>query len=262
MRRWEMSVRVRPVSQNQKEDEPMGKESLELRRRAAREKRYQKAIVRELNIDTIKEKLADMMEECSDVSFFVNGVDESLLNELIGNEDEAFEFRMMFSALFCDVEKMLEDLNECYDGSFAYQMSQHFDDFFASIKAAAAMGGGMMGYDPEEQDYFPLELSIENDLAVEAAANRMKRLTKNQIIEAAQFNFRIAFSYIGIKTRYDNLKDAIDILRGENAGFLQQVKAIEAAYEEMAKAGFYKYADATLEFDRMIAQLPDESWIQ
>lgn len=220
------------------------------KREKAKRLRYKRAILRDLNLETIRTNLWDMSEACSDVRYFEG--DEGLLNELIGDEDESFEFRMMFAELDNDVNHMLEDLQEEY-------VPDYFDDFFGTI-GEAEDNGGFLGWDSVEQDYFGID-SYEASWAAEECGKRMMRLTKNQILEAAQICFRVAMNYIGLQNRYEQLKASIDILRGENAGFLQVIKSIDEAYKKAEKVRFASYEKATSEFDRLIKDLPDEVWI-
>ena len=62
----------------------------ETRRRKARELRYRKAIVKDVNLDKIWEDLGEIQEACNDVRWYfeIDGDGETLLNALDGNEDE------------------------------------------------------------------------------------------------------------------------------------------------------------------------------
>lgn len=88
----------------------------------ARELRYRKPIVKNLNLDFIEQDLWDIQTECEEVRWYTdsdNGED-SLLNALIGDEDEAYEFKMMFADLCAECNRMESDLEEqwvpeCFD---------------------------------------------------------------------------------------------------------------------------------------------------
>ena len=226
----------------------------ETRRRKARELRYRKAIVKDVNLDKIWEDLGEIQEACDDVRWYfeADGDGETLLNALDGNEDEAYEFRMMFADLSAECEKMQEDLQEEY-------IPECFDAFFTAVNTE----GTLLGWDPYEGDYMGLGSSYEDEKAVEEAKKKMQRKTKDQILEIARYCFKIFQAYIGIRHRYDCLKAAMDILKDENTGYIQIVKQIEEVYEKAVKDGFYRgFGPHAAEFDRLISCMPQEVWIQ
>ncbi len=82
----------------------------ETRRIKAMNLRYKKPIAEGLNLDDIRNTLWDISEACGDVQYYVDGDDETLLNALDGDEDDAYEFKMMFSTLSAECEQMIYDL--------------------------------------------------------------------------------------------------------------------------------------------------------
>ena len=76
----------------------------------ARNLRYRRPIVKELNIAKIREDLWEIQAACDDVRWNDEFEDESdsLLNALNGDEDEAYEFKMAF-AKKCKL--ILEEMN-------------------------------------------------------------------------------------------------------------------------------------------------------
>ena len=54
----------------------------------------------------------------------------------------------------------------------------------------------------------------------------------------------------------------LDILRDENTSLLQQIKAIDAAYDAMDRADWVKRPALEKEFDQLLAALPDRAWIE
>lgn len=227
----------------------------ETKRQKARQLRYKKPIVRDLNLESIIEALWDIQGECEDVHWYCDTDEETLINALDGDEDEAYEFRVMFGDLCAECEKMLEDLQEEW-------IPDCFDRFFVAIGAGEDYGG-LLGYDTYEQDYFGL--SCTEAFAEGESQKALKQLTKDNLIAAARQCFRIYQSFIGIRHRYDCLKAAIDILRDQNTGYLQMVKQIEDLYEKADKEsmGFrYLFAKEVQELDRFLKNLPQEAWIQ
>ncbi len=224
----------------------------ETKRNKAKNLRYKKAIAKDLNIDMIHNELCEIMEECDNVRYFFEEDSETLLNALDGNEEDEFEFKMMFADLSAECERMWEDLQWEY-------VPECFDDFFC----AASSNEGLLGWDSFEGDYFGLGSSWEEEKAREESRKRMQRLTKDQLMETAQRCFRIFRAYIGIRGRYDSLKAAFDILRDENTGFLQIIKKIDELYEAAEHNNFQCYwSDAAKEFDRLLDTLPPRAWLE
>ena len=52
----------------------------ETRRYKARQLRYKKPIVKDLNLDSIKQELWDIQEECNNVHWYFEEDDETLIN--------------------------------------------------------------------------------------------------------------------------------------------------------------------------------------
>lgn len=227
----------------------------ETKREKARKLRYKKPIVKDLNLWNIRQELCDIQEECEDVHWYFDTDEDTLINALDGNEDEAYEFKMMFADLCAECEKLFEDLEEEW-------VPDCFDQFFVAIGAGEECGG-LLGFDSYEQDYFGLSCT---DAFVENESKKvLKRLTKDDLIDAARQCFRVYQSFIALRHRYDCLKASMDILRDQNTGYLQMVKQIEEVYEKAEKesAGFqYGWGDSIKELDRILGNMPQEAWIQ
>lgn len=87
-------------------------DATETKRQKAKQLRYRRPVVRDLNLESIYQELWDIQEQCEEVHWYFDTDDETLLNALDGDEDEAYEFKMMFADLCAECEKMLEDLRE------------------------------------------------------------------------------------------------------------------------------------------------------
>ena len=232
-------------------------DSEETRRFKARQLRYKKPIVKDLNLDSIKQELWDIQEECENVHWYFDEDDETLINALDGDDDEAREFRMMFSDLCGECERMSEDLEVEW-------VPECFDRFFVAMGAGHDFGG-ILGFDSYEQDYFGLLCSDE--VAESESRKALKQMTKDDLIKAAGYCFRIYQSYIALRYRYDCLKAAMDILRDQNTAYLQMVKQIGELYEkaERETEGFrWKYGKrpALEEFESFLWNLPQEAWLE
>lgn len=231
------------------------KDADEKRRIKARQLRYKKPIVRNLNLDSIKEELFDIQGECEDVHWYFDTDDDTLVNALDGDEDEAYEFKMMFGDLCAECERMRGDLEEEW-------VPDCFDLFFVAAGAGDSWGG-IWGYDSYEQDYFGL--SCADVFAEDEAGKQLKRMTKDDLIAAARQCFKVYQSFVGLRHRYDCLKAAMDILRDQNTGYLQVARQIEELYDKAEEETFgfkYAYGRYNAELDRFLGNLPQEAWIQ
>lgn len=227
--------------------------SEETKRRKAIQLRYKKPIARYLNLDFILENLSDMQEACEDVRWFTESEDESLLEELLDSEEEAYEFKMAFADLCGECERMWEDLHEEW-------IPECFDIFFVAT-GAGDMYGGLYGWDPYEGDY--LGINCLDSFAEDEAKKKLMRLTKKELIVAARQCFKVYSAYIGLQTRYDSLKAAIDILRDQNKGYLQVVKEIENLYNKVSADEWtrHEWSKESKEWERYTDALPQEVWI-
>lgn len=228
---------------------------LKEKREKARQLRYKKPIVKELNLYAITEKLFDIQGECEEVRWYTDSEDgeDSLLNALDGDQDEAFEFKMAFADLCAECEAMQADLNEEW-------IPECFDLLFVAAGAGEQFGG-LLGYDSYEGDYFGIDCM--DAWSEDEAKKKLKQLTKDELIAAIRQSFKVYQSFIGLSARYDSLKAAIDILRDKNTGVLQAVKEIEKLYEAASlEQGIYaEYSKAWKDFDRYADALPQEAWL-
>lgn len=233
----------------------------EVARKRARGLRFKKPVCRDMNWESIRCALSDMVDEAAEIDGML--WDDDQLEELIGDEEEAFEFKIAFRDLMSDIESMQEAVRDA--GSLMYMDSEDaesvFDLFFP---AAGGDGAGMYGFDEYEGDYYPLD-SWETVAAAEEAGKKLKRLTKDQILQTAGVCLRIARQFIALQYRHDCLSAAFDILRGKQAGLLQLVKRIEETYSlaEKASDGFrFKYGSEIRALDAALNQLPDRLWLE
>lgn len=230
-------------------------DAMETKRQKAKLLRYKKPIVKNLNLQSIYEELWDIQEECENVHWYFETNDETLINALDGNEDEAFEFKMMFGDLCAECEKMLEDLQEEW-------VPKCFDKFFVIIGAGEGYGG-LLGFDTYEQDYFGLDCT--DAFTEDENKKALKQLTKDNLIAAARQCFRVYQSFIALRHRYDCLKAAMDILKDQNTGYLQMVQQINEIYEKAEKesSGFRNpWCKEVVQLDRFLNNLPQDAWLQ
>ena len=220
----------------------------------AKNLRYKKPIVRDLNLDRIREDLWEIQEACEEVRWYTDSDDgtDSLVNALAGDEDEAYEFKMAFADLSAECDRMQEDLQDEW-------VPECFDVFFVSA-GAGTYYGGLLGWDSYEGDYYGLE-SYEDDFAENEAGKKLYQMTKKDLVAAARRCFRIYYAYIGLRYRYDNLKAAMDILRDQNTGILQAVREINRLYDALENR-WSDYGKEARQWKQYTDALPPEAWLQ
>ena len=227
----------------------------ETKRFKAKQLRYKKPIVKNLNMDSITQDLWDIQEECENVRWYTESEDgnDSLINALAGDEDEAYEFKMAFADLCAECDRMREDIEEEW-------VPECFDIFFVAAEAGESWGG-LLGWDSYEQDYFGI--SCDSSFAEDEAKKKLKQMTKEDLIAAARQCFKVYSAYIGLRNRYDSLKAAIDILRDQNTGYLQAVKEIEKLYEAASQDEWSRkdWSKESREWEQYTDALSQEAWI-
>ena len=222
----------------------------------ARNLRYRRAALASMGFDHIWSELNEMCETCSTIHWWTDQDDETLLNALDGDDEDVWEFKMAFADLEAKAESLFETIYDLvrYNENFG----QTYDDC-----TVALIGNRYhtIGYDFVEEDYFALT-SFEGELAQTESGKRLMRKTKAEMIATVGQCLGILISFLDLRQQYDYLKAAFDVLRDENTSLLQQLKAIDEAYENMQKADWCERAEAERKFDQLLAALPDRVWIE
>lgn len=216
-------------------------------------RRYKKPALADMSYDDIILSLSVIVEDCSDIHYALED-DETLINALDGDEDEAWEFRMLFTALESEAYQLQEELNEFL--MFEDDAEQKFNDCSVALIGDRFRA---VGFDDFEEDYFALT-SYDANLAYTEAGKRVMRLTKAQMLSEIGHTVGIILAYHNVKAKYDNLKSTIDILKDNNTSIIQQIKEIEQAYILAEADGFW--GESNKAFDNLIKDLPDLLWVQ
>lgn len=216
----------------------------------SRNLRYKKPALAELGYEQIRDRLYGISDECAEVRWVMDGDIDTLTNALDGDEEEAYEFRMMFAELSAECEQLWSAIDEYEE--------QHFNDC-----SVALIGNRFdaVGYDGYQEDYYSLT-SYESELAATESGKRIMRMTKPEMLQEIGRTLGIILSFQNVQYKYEYLKATMDILNGENASFLQAIKDIEAAYEKANEDGFHEWEQSVRKFDRLIGDLPDKTWIE
>ena len=216
----------------------------------ARNLRYKKAALKRFNLCEIRDEIYDIGCECGDIKWYMDDQD-TLLNALDGDSDDEYEFRMMFSDLSANCERLQCVVNEEY-------VTEYFDDF---LVGSNNNGYRTIGFDSEEEDYFAL-CGFDSQLAQTESGKRLQRLTKSELISTAGQVFGIITAYLDITQKHDYLKATFDILRNDNTAHLQIIKQINKAYDKAAADDFSGWGKLSKDFDTLISQLPDRTWVE
>lgn len=216
----------------------------------ARALRYKKAALSALSYDLMSDELYDISSACAGIQYFMSD-DESLVAALDGDDDDAYEFRMMFS----DLSAKCEQLDEAARDS---GVRDYFDDFMVGLLGNKY---NTIGFDSYEEDYFGLT-RFEGELAQTESGKRIMNLTKQNILSVAGQCFGTALAFLDVRYAYDYLKATFDILKDQNISVLQTIKGIETAYSEAESENFSPYAEKTHVLERLLSALPDQIWIE
>ena len=217
----------------------------------ARNLRFKKGIAQGFNLTDIQNELCEISEKCADIRWIAEGDEDTLISALDGNEEDAYEFRMMFSDLDCECEQISNLLDDEY-------VTEYFDEFFCRVAGGCV---NVLGYDSYEEDYFLLT-SYEAGLARDESEKRLMRLTKQELLNAAAQCFGIASAFLNVRYKFDYLKATFDIIRDEDTSYLETIKGIEDAYSKAADDGFYVYSQSTNDFEQLVAALPPRAWLE
>lgn len=221
----------------------------------SRNLRYKKPALSSLGFEALQSELEEIVENCDNVSYFLETDDGgNLLEEMIGNEDESWEFRMAFSDLTASAEQLSRAV---YENGIE---PQEYDDC-----TVALIGNRyeMVGYDSYEEDYFGLT-RYEKELAEREAGKRLMRLTKAEMLSTIGQHLGVLLAFLDLRQKYDYLKATMDIIRDENVSVLRTIKEIEAYYDRAAAVEFqdWKDRDAVRNFDKLLMALPQRVWLE
>ncbi len=225
----------------------------DVERLKSRELRYKKSVAEGFNIDDIRSELRDLQNEMDDVRYYADGDEDELIEALDGDEEEAYEFKMLFSELAAEAEK-LDNLIYDYHTDYA----DLFDTFFAAVAGGAVE---LLGYDDYEDNYYQMT-TFEQELGESEAEKRLLRMTKQDIISAARRCFGIASAFLNIRYKAEYLRAAMDVLKDKNHAFLEAVKGIEELYDAADRDGWGEFSKTVKDLDKALNALPDRVWVE
>lgn len=217
----------------------------------AKKLRYKKSVAEGFNLEGIKDELYEIEEACDNVRYWMEGDEAALIDALDGDEEEAYEVRMLFFDLAAEADMLADILDR---GDYV----DCFDDLFAAVAHGSVQ---LIGFDTYETDYFHMANYMQEMGAAEAE-KRVMRLAKKELLFAAQQCFGVAAAILNIRYKYDYLQASFDILKDRNGGFLQAIKGVEDAYNTADKAEWYWNDKAVKDFERLVDALPGKVWVE
>ena len=224
----------------------------------ARNLRYKRAALASMGFDHILDELNEMRDSMDAIHWWSDQDEETLLNALDGDEDDAWEFKMAFSDLEAKADRLFENIFDL--ARYEKDFGQTFDDCTVALIGNRYQ---VIGFDTYEEDYYGLT-NYESGLAQTESGKRLMRKTKAEIIATVGQCLGILISFLSLRQQYDYLKATFDILRDQNTSMLQQIKEIEKAYLEMVTVDAFgdHNREAAKRFDQLVAALPSRSWIE
>lgn len=235
----------------------------EMRAEKARGMRYKKPIVCGLTIEAIEDDLYAISGECDEVRYAIDGDDgDEILSSMLGDEEDAWQFKMEFSDLAAECEQFRDDLS---DWEWRDYLGNYYDLFMVNGNVASEFGG-LAGWDIVERDYLGLQNHYEEEGAVEAAHDKLKKeLTKDKLLDMFRLCMKVFTNYVGICYRYDCLKASMDILRQKNSEHLKAVTEINKLYiqadEETGGFQFTLRSEAFRKLEEIIDAMPQEAFL-
>ena len=214
----------------------------------ARNLRYKRPALAMLGYEFIHNELCNICSECDEIRYAWD--DENILEAMDGEEEDFYEFQMMFSDLSAEADQLYSILDD-------ELISEHFDDC-----TVALMGNRFqcIGYDTVEEDYYGL-CQYESELAQTVSGKRIMQLTKKEMLSVIGQCISAMAAFWSIREKYDRLEAVFGILKDDNHSIIETVKEIEKAYNDFCNEGCYKYSDAAKQLERLCDALPDRAWI-
>ena len=212
----------------------------------SRNLRYKRPALASIGYDAMTYELDVISDKCSDIHWWTDTDDETLLNALDGDEEDAWEFRMAFTELDAKCDQLRDAIyNSCID-------EEMFDNC-----TVALIGNryDLVGFDSYEEDYFSL-CGYESSLAEGEAGKRIMRMTKKEMISTIGQCFGILMAFLDIRQRFDYLSATFDILKDQNTALLDTIKEIERLYEKS-----HDNWQECRTFDDLVNTLPQELWV-
>lgn len=220
-------------------------------KKTAQNLRYKKSIAKGFNWQDIYDELQEWVDDCEEIRWTEDCDIDALIEAMDGDEEEAFEFRMLYSELSSEAERLLQAVT-------TERTHEYFDVFFAAVAYGSVR---IIGYDSYEDDYFNMT-SYEQSLAKDESEKKLLRLTKSELIATARQCFGFAAAVLNFRYKADYLQAAMDVLKSKNHAYIESVKSLGSLYEAADKDKWDKYADSVRQFNEAVDAMPDRVWFE
>lgn len=243
------------------------------RQEKAKDLRYKRAALESMGSAYLLSRLDEIEEACDNVKYYLDQDDDTLLNALDGDEEEEYEFKMMFVDLSADAYRLRETIY-----NWRFNMDEYddctlglagLDDRDYDDATVGLMGDDyffLTGFDSYERDYYHLIGPYEGEWAQRECIKRLQSKTKADLLEVIGRSWRVFLAFFDLDQRYRHMQSTLDILRGDNTVILSAIKQIEQKYKDMMAPWdkVYRQLDrkAAYDFDLLVADLPDRVWIE
>lgn len=215
----------------------------------AKARLYKRPALATLGWQEVYDGLTVISNDCEESRW----LDEDELGELLGDEELAFEFKIAVGDLGAKADELQQALGELeYDDD----LEQAYNDCTVALLGSRY---SLVGYDSYEEDYFALT-GYNANLAQTEAGKRLMRKTKAEMLSSIGQCMGILLAYYDLRNSYDNLTGVFEVIKGSQRQLLQQIKEIEAAYEQAAETGFL--GPEAESFDRLLFGLPERMWVE
>ena len=225
----------------------------DVRRNKAKNLRYKKAAVSGLTLWEIREKLGEITEACDEVVYWMDSDDQTLVDALDGDDEDAERFKADFAVLSADADRMNDDLYSVWE-------PERFDDILVVSGIGNQRGETLMGYDTYECDYYGIDPFL-GGWAEKESTKRLERLTKKELLEQVAQTVSITFAFLGIQSRYQDLKAAMDILRAQNKEYLDSVKLLNELHAQLWNEWGHMDYKVERQMDAIIQRMPQEAFL-
>lgn len=211
------------------------------------------SVAQGFNRDDILSEIEDMSVKLGDIQYFDGDIEE-LTNALEGDGEEACEFQLSCSLLN-------NDLEELRDAFIEENVTKYFDVFFSAVTQGCTEHYSMFGDDDGAVNFYQL-IGYDADYASSRAAEKLKRLTKDELLNAANQCFKVAAALFDIRDRYSRLQIAMEVVLKRNGRLMDTVEKLNMIYDD-ASGHFDNPGNvAVKEFNKLLYELPDNIWVE
>ena len=237
----------------------------------------------------MQSKLSEMGETIADVVYTWDEDVGTILNAVDDDEDLVREFQFLCS----DVQDHLESVRQMFTKYTEFRNASLSDLMTKTERAeltdnpedaqyttcrayddctVALLGKrfrySMSGFDPSEQDFFELD-DYDEYAATEEAKKRLKRLTKEQIMDLVGTSVAILLTFNDFRVSYERFMATYEILTGTNQATMEAIAQIDRLYDVVMAAKSKPHWSRTdkekldmYRFDQVLEHIPPRMWVE